>query len=81
MPRPPRVGAHFPSTQPIHSSAHLQIRIAVARFVAAIVTATGAAGITRLVWGLPPQLDALLAVAIAAGWCLWLEHNDDPELW
>jgi hypothetical protein len=81
MPRPTRAGAYFARTQPIHSSAHLQLRIAVARFVAAIVTATGVTGITRLMWGLPPQVDALLAVTIAAGWCLWLERPDHQELW
>jgi hypothetical protein len=49
--------------------------------VATIVTVNGATGIGRLMWGLPSQVDALLAVTIAGGWCLWLEHHDDHELW
>ena len=81
MPRPTRAGAHFPSTRPVRSSAHLHLRIVFVRFVATIVTVTAATGITRLMWGLPPQVDALLAVTIAAGWCLWLERPDHQELW
>jgi uncharacterized membrane protein YkvI len=81
MPRPPRAGAHFPSTRPLRSSAHLHLRIVFVRFVATMVTVTGATGITRLMWGLPSQVDALLAVTIAAGWCLWLERHKDYEPW
>jgi uncharacterized membrane protein YkvI len=81
MPRIPRAGAHVLSTRPVHSSAHLHIRIIFARFVAAVVSVTGATCITQLMWGLPSQVDALLAVTSAAGWCLWLERHDHQEPW
>ena len=55
--------------RPIHA------RILAARTMAAVVSLTAAAGIARLMWALPWELDALLTVAVSTAWCLWLENN------
>ena len=81
MPRTPRVGALSPHTRPLRSSAQLHTLIAAVRLVAALVTATAFTGITRLMWALPWQTDGLLTVIVAAGWCLWLDHDEEYRPW
>ena len=53
----------------------MHARIQAARMIAGAVSLIAAAGIARLMWALPWELDALLTVAVSAAWCLWLEDK------
>ena len=53
----------------------LHRRVMAARVVAAIVSLTAATGTARLMWALPWELDVLVTVVVAAGWCLWLDRK------
>jgi hypothetical protein len=73
MTRPPHEVAGSAARRVADRAMHA--RILAARMLAGAVSLTAAAGIARLMWALPWQLDALLTVTVSATWCLWLENN------
>jgi hypothetical protein len=73
MTRPHHDAGTDPTRRIADRSVHARTR--AARMMAAAVSLAAAAGIAGLMWTLPVELDVVLAVALSAAWCLWLEHE------